>query len=130
MDTPAVPPAPPRAVFGAAELGVWVLFALGLPLGVFAASNREAETGLTAVRVEAPGERDPRAAPSLSRLDLNAASAAELELLPGIGPSKAKKIVEYREARGGFRSVDELAQVRGISKGMAERLAPLVQVAP
>ena len=47
-------------------------------------------------------------------LDLNAATAHELETLPGIGGVKAEAIVEYREGMGGFSSVEELLQVPGI----------------
>jgi competence protein ComEA len=61
-------------------------------------------------------------------VDLNGASLAELDLLPGIGPSKAEAIIGYREANGEFRSVEELSQVRGISRTLAEELRPLVAV--
>ena len=49
-------------------------------------------------------------------LDLNTATAAQLEALPGIGPSLAAAIVAEREKRGGFRSVGELRDVRGIGE--------------
>lgn len=50
------------------------------------------------------------------RLDLNTAAAADLQALPGIGEVKAAAIVAYREAHGGFSSVEELLQVRGIGE--------------
>ena len=46
------------------------------------------------------------------RVDVNTAPAAELETLPGIGEKKALAIVEYREANGPFRAVEELERVR------------------
>lgn len=55
-------------------------------------------------------------------VDLNLATAEELQELPGIGPVLAESIVEYRDAHGGFTSVDELAEVRGIGE---QRLADL-----
>lgn len=61
-------------------------------------------------------------------LDLNLASAAQLELLPGIGPAGAARIVEYREQIGGFRSVDELGGVKGIGDRTVGRLRPFVRV--
>ena len=53
------------------------------------------------------------------KMDLNRVDAAGLELIPGIGPSLARRIVEDRDARGPFRSVEELERVRGI--GPAKR---------
>ena len=55
------------------------------------------------------------------RLSLNAATAAELERLPGIGPSLAERIVAYRDAHGPFTSMDELCQVRGIGPALLAR---------
>lgn len=63
-----------------------------------------------------------------ARLDLNRATAAQLEALPGIGSSKAAAIVAAREQGGGFRSVDELEEVRGIGPALLEKLRPLVRV--
>ena len=57
---------------------------------------------------------------------LNSASAAELETLPGIGPSLAAAIIRSREEAGGFRSVQDLERVRGIGAGRMADLAPLV----
>lgn len=55
-------------------------------------------------------------------LELNTASAEDLEALPGIGPGVARAIVEDRARRGHFRSVDELERVRGIGPKALERL--------
>jgi competence protein ComEA len=63
-------------------------------------------------------------------LDLNTATETELDGLPGIGPSKAKSILAYRDAHHGFRAVDELLQVKGIGAKLFEQLRPLVAVAP
>lgn len=57
----------------------------------------------------APGPR-----PQAALLDLNTATASELDLLPGIGPALAQRIIEYRTSHRGFRTVDELRQVSGI----------------
>jgi competence protein ComEA len=55
-------------------------------------------------------------------IDLNAATLDQLDGLPGLGPSTAQAILDYRKERGRFRSVDELLEVRGIG---ASRLAAL-----
>ena len=49
-------------------------------------------------------------------INLNTASIKELDQLPGVGPVLAHRIVEFREKRGGFRSVEELLAVPGISE--------------
>lgn len=54
------------------------------------------------------------AAPAFAAVDINSADAAELETLPGIGPSKAAAIIQYRTENGPFKSVDELDNVPGI----------------
>ncbi|MBX3360540.1 MAG: helix-hairpin-helix domain-containing protein, partial [Phycisphaeraceae bacterium] len=62
------------------------------------------------------------------RVDLNRADLAQLELLPGVGPATAARIVAYREQIGGFRTVDELSGVRGIGPRTMERLRERVMV--
>jgi competence protein ComEA len=50
-------------------------------------------------------------------LNLNTATRAELEKLPGIGPVLAARIIEFRAKKGGFRRIEELLAVPGISEG-------------
>jgi competence protein ComEA len=59
-------------------------------------------------------------------VNVNTASADELQLLPGIGEARAAAIVDIRKARGGFKSVDELTEVKGIGDAMLENLRPHV----
>lgn len=61
-------------------------------------------------------------------LDLNRATAAELEALPGIGEVKAAAILAVRDARGGFESIDELESVRGIGPSLVAKLRPLLRL--
>ncbi|GAA3393753.1 ComEA family DNA-binding protein [Cryptosporangium minutisporangium] len=61
-------------------------------------------------------------------LDLNTATAEQLDALPGVGPVLAERIVTYRTDHGGFRSVDELRQVEGIGDTRFEKLRELVRV--
>lgn len=62
------------------------------------------------------------AAFSLAAVNINTASPAELEALPGIGPAKAKSIVEYRQKNGAFKSVEELKNVKGIGDAVLNKL--------
>lgn len=59
-------------------------------------------------------------------LDLNTASAEQLDALPGVGPATAQKIIDYRQAHGPFRSVDELQAVPGIGPSKLAQLKGLV----
>jgi competence protein ComEA len=59
-------------------------------------------------------------------LDLNTASAEQLDALPGVGPATAQKIIDYRVAHGPFRSVDELEGVPGIGPSKLAQLKGLV----
>ena len=61
-------------------------------------------------------------------LDLNAAGPADLDALPGVGPVLAQRIVEWRTANGGFRSVEELREVAGIGPARYAELSLLVRV--
>lgn len=66
-------------------------------------------------------------APS-GKLNVNKATQAELELLPGIGPAMAKRIVDYRTAHGLFKRLEDLDKVNGIGPKTLDKLRPLVTV--
>jgi competence protein ComEA len=61
-------------------------------------------------------------------VDLNTATAAELDALKGVGPAKAKAIIDYREKNGPFKSVDELDKVKGFGIKTVEKLRPDITV--
>jgi competence protein ComEA len=63
-------------------------------------------------------------------LNLNTASKEELVALSGIGPAKAQAIIDYRVQHGGFKTVDELKNVKGIGARRFEKLKPELTVAP
>ena len=67
-----------------------------------------------AQKAAAPARADAR--PALATINLNTATAAELEKLPGIGQKVAARIVEYREKNGPFKKVEELMNVQGIGE--------------
>lgn len=69
-----------------------------------------------------------KAAVDDGRIDLNTATLAELQLLPGVGQGKAARIVSYRERTGGFRSVDELGKVSGFGAKSVAKLADQLKV--
>ena len=63
-------------------------------------------------------------------IDINTASQSELESLPGIGPTTAQNIIEYRETNGPFVSIEEIIDVPGIGSGIYERIKDLITVGP
>jgi competence protein ComEA len=60
-------------------------------------------------------------------VNLNTASAEELQLLPGVGPAKVRSIVAYRSLHP-FRTVDELVRIKGIGRKMLRRIRPHLTV--
>jgi competence protein ComEA len=110
---------------------------------VAAAGGATAKADITAVNLAAPiadGEQivvpargsgtagaSSGAAPSpTAPLDLNSASLEQLDALPGIGPTTAQKILDYRQAHGSFHSLADLDAVPGIGQGRLEQLKGLV----
>jgi competence protein ComEA len=64
------------------------------------------------------------------KIAVNRAGAAELEQLPGIGPTIAARIVEYRAAHGPFRTAADLEKVSGIGPRLRERLESRILLDP
>lgn len=63
-------------------------------------------------------------------VNLNTASADQLESLPGIGPKTAGRIIEYRQKHGGFKKVEELMNVQGVGEKSFLKLKHLITVTP
>lgn len=59
---------------------------------------------------------------SWAAVNVNTATQSELEGVKGLGPSKAKAIIEYREKNGPFKSIDDLDKVKGFGKSSVEKL--------
>lgn len=74
------------------------------------------------------GDADEQDADGAGLVDLNAATASELEELPGIGPVLAERIVQWREDNGRFTDVEVLGEVSGIGDALMAQLRPLVRV--
>ena len=82
------------------------LLAALLLAGLLASPSLAAETRLTGV------------------VNVNTATLTELQMLPGIGESRAQAVLEARKARGGFAKLDDLLEVKGIGTASLERLRP------
>jgi competence protein ComEA len=90
------------------------------------------------IRVPRQGEAPPAAAAPADKpatgakalLNINTASASELEGLDGVGQVFAQRIVDYRAANGPFQTVEELAKVKGISANLLAKIASSLTVEP
>jgi len=90
------------------------LCVLSILLMLFAASGARADT------------KKPPAHP----IDLNTATAEQLQQVPGIGPSTAKAIVDFRQKSGPFRKIEDLLAIKGVSKARLERMRPYLTISP
>ena len=61
-------------------------------------------------------------------INLNAATAAQLQTLPGVGASAAQRILDYRQKNGSFKKIEELMNVKGIGEKSFLKLKPLITV--
>jgi competence ComEA-like helix-hairpin-helix protein len=63
-------------------------------------------------------------------IDINTATAEQLQQLPGIGPATAKAVIRFREKSGPFRRPEDLLAIHGISKSRFDKLRPYITVTP
>jgi competence protein ComEA len=117
-------PQPRRAVWRLLERDQIIVYGLGVLL-----------LGTAGVRYAGPRWASPSPLRPLDaprpieyQIDLNRAEACELDLLPGIGPVRAKQIVRYREKRGPFHQLEDLRKVPGMGRDRVEKLRGLVRV--
>jgi competence protein ComEA len=93
-----------------------ILTVVMLTLGVSAAAAQSIRSTTPTMSAAAP-------------LNLNSATLAQLEALPGIGKATAERILEYRQKNGGFKKIEELMNVRGVGEKSFLTLKPLITVA-
>jgi competence protein ComEA len=118
-----------------------VLAAGGLAADADVGRINLAEHVADAQHIHIPREGEAEPAPALADdntepagqgalVNINTASAAELDGLPGIGPALLQRIEEYRTTNGPFQSVEDLRNVKGIGPALFAKIAPLVTVGP
>ena len=90
-----------------------------------------AAIALSATALSAQGRTPPAktVATTAAPVNLNTATAEQLETIPGVGTAMAERIIEYREKNGAFKKVEELMNVRGVGEKSFLKMKPLITVA-
>lgn len=102
-------------------------------VGLAAPPGSPSPMGSSVSSATPPEQADPAAASTAAAapsapVDLNTATPADLDALPGVGPVTAAAIIAWREANGKFTSVDQLSEVDGIGPARLDKLRDLVDV--
>ncbi len=90
--------------------------------------SRAASTGARAMAAPLPPSRPSKVTAADGPFDLNRATRADLQRLPGVGPALAERIISARDEAGPFISVDDLRRIPGIGAAKLERLRPFLIV--
>src|SRR5262245_66437284 len=97
---------------------------LFLSLVALAALSLGVPASETAAQTGAKADTKP-----VTTVNINTATAAELEALPGVGSATAKRIIEYRQKNGPFKKIEDLMNVKGFGEKTFLKLKPLIAVA-
>jgi competence protein ComEA len=79
---------------------------------------------------QAPAGRSSKGKAPVGVVNINPATSAELQTLPGIGAATAARILEYRQKNGGFKKLEDIMNIRGIGEKSFLKLKPLITITP
>ncbi len=82
--------------------------------------------GTSGIARPAEAQSEQGAKPAAAPVNINTATVAQLEALPGVGPKTAQRIIDYRQKNGSFKKIEELMNVKGIGEKGFLKLKPHV----
>lgn len=91
-------------------------------------SQRPQSDGRTILQPKVGTSTKTKFRPALGSININSATESELDQLPGVGPSTAQKIIQYRLQNGGFKSIEELDNVKGIGPKKLAEMRPYCRI--
>lgn len=89
-------------------------------------ANSGKVAGVSVSRQPTPQSSGSQQTPGI--ININTASASELEKLPGVGPARAEAIIQYRNANGGFKTPEEIMNISGIGEKTFEKMKGMITV--
>jgi len=107
---------------------VTAAFLVGVGISGWRRAELRRQAAMNPVTVVRGAETEPDSLAGQRLVDLNCATARQLDALPGVGPVLASRIIEFRQRKGGFRSVSELRSVSGIGEKRYSALKDMVTV--
>ena len=104
------------------------MFALVILVGILIAGLSASSAQAAQAAQAKAGSSSKARATAANPVNLNSASAAQLQTLPGVGASAAQRILDYRQKNGSFKKIEELMNVKGIGEKSFLKLKPLITV--
>ncbi|MDH4359033.1 MAG: helix-hairpin-helix domain-containing protein [Candidatus Berkelbacteria bacterium] len=96
-----------------------------------ALEEAKSQSGQTTVKTttgKVAGASTSNSSANQSKININTASLSQLDSLPGIGPTYAQRIIDYREANGGFQSIEEIKNIKGIGDKTFEKFKDQITI--
>jgi comEA protein len=97
-------------------------------MGVFQERSSQVEENKNDFPVQPNRPKEERRRALTGKININTAGPDDLQTLPRVGPATAQKIIEYRERKGPFRSIEEIKNVKGIGQKTFEKIKANITV--